>query len=251
MTALSLAEITDACPRLARRLQRPGPPVAAEILPLIRSDLVARGYQAIDDCGELAAIPTASWLAHGFRRSAGEWHAEPWLPGWLDGEGIPPDLETARRALRRQDWQLAADRFYEDAARRRSYLTPGQKESIRAVSAARSGDSVICVLPTGSGKTDVMLTRAVRSRPRQSCLIVPTVALALDLEARIREITRSGHQQFAYHGGMPAQEKKDLAQRLRDGVQWLVITSPEAACTVLAQATGGSRRRGPAGPVRD
>ena len=235
MTALSLAEITDACPRLARRLQRPGPPIAAEILPLIRSDLVARGYQAVGDCAELAAIPAASWQAHGFRRSADEWHAEPWLPGWLDGAGIPPDLATARRALRRPDWQVAADRFYEDTARRPSYLTPGQKESIRAVSAARSGDSVICVLPTGSGKTDVMLTRAVRSRPRQSCLIVPTVALALDLEARIREITRSGDQQFAYHGGMPDQEKKDLAQRLRDGVQWLVITSPEAACTVLAR----------------
>jgi len=234
MTALSLAEIADGCPRLARRLQLLGPPIPAEILPLIRSGLVARGYQAIVDCAELAVIPAAAWRAHGFRRSAGQWHAEPWLPAWLDGRQIAPDLEPARRAPRRPNWQLAADRFYADAARRPAYLSPGQKESVRAVSAARSGDSVICVLPTGSGKTDVILTRAVRSRPRQSCLIVPTVALALDLEGRIQDITGE-RQQFAYHGGLADQEKADLAQRLRDGVQWLVITSPEAACTALAR----------------
>lgn len=232
MTALSLAEIANSCPRLARRLQRPGPLVPAEILPLVRSELVARGYQAVAASMELAGIPAAAWQAHGFRRSADEWHAEPWLPWWLDGEGITPDLESARRAARRPNWRMVADRFYADAARRQDYLNPGQKESVRAVSAARSGDSIICVLPTGSGKTDVFLTRAIRSRPRQSCLIVPTVALALDLDARIQEITGPG-QQFAYHGGLPEQEKTNFARRLRDGVQWLVITSPEAACTVL------------------
>ena len=84
----------DACPRLARRLQRPGPPIAAEILPLIRSELVARGYQAVAESAELAAIPAAAWRAHGFRRSGGEWQAEPWLPRWLD--------DTGRHRTRRQ-----------------------------------------------------------------------------------------------------------------------------------------------------
>jgi hypothetical protein len=234
VTALSLAEVAGACPRLARRLQRPQPPIPAEILPMIRSDLVARGYEAVAECAELAAIPPAAWQAHGFRPSADGWHAEPWLPAWLASEGTAPDLDPARMAGRRPNWQMAVDRFYADAARRLAYLSPGQKGSVRAVSAARSGDSVICVLPTGSGKTDVILTRAIRSRPRQSCLVVPTVALALDLEARIRQIAGAG-QQFAYHGDLPDQEKTNLAQRLRDGVQWLVITSPEAACTALAR----------------
>jgi hypothetical protein len=234
MTALSLAEIADRCPRLARRLQLPGPPIPEEILPLIRSDLVAVGYQAVAESPVLAAIPPAMWQAHGFRRSGDQWRAEPWLPAWLDGKQIAPDLETTRRAHRRPNWQVAADRFYADAARRPAYLSPGQKESVRAVNAARSGDSVICVLPTGSGKTDVILTRAVRSRPRQSCLIVPTVSLALDLEGRIRDITGDRHQ-FAYHGGLAGAEKTEMARRVRDGVQWLVITSPEAACTALAR----------------
>jgi superfamily II DNA/RNA helicase len=210
---------------------------------LIRSDLVARGYQAIALSPVLASIPEATWQAHGFRRFGNEWRAEPWLPAWLDGKQIAPDLEVARRAPRRPNWQMAADHFYADAARRLGYLSPGQKESVRAVSAARSGDSVICVLPTGSGKTDVILTRAARSRPRQSCLIVPTVALALDLEGRIREIIGE-QQQFAYHGGLSGAEKTEMAQRVRDGVQWLVITSPEAACTALARPLETSAAEG-------
>jgi superfamily II DNA/RNA helicase len=234
MTALSLAEIADNCPRLARRLQLPGPPIPEEVLPLIRSELVARGYQAVSVSPELADIPDLTWQAHGFSRCGNHWRAEPWLPAWLDSQQTAPDLESARRAPRRPNWQLAPDRFYADAAGRGTYLSPGQKECVRAVSAARSGDSIICVLPTGSGKTDVILTRAIRSRPRQSCLIVPTVALALDLERRVREITGERHQ-FAYHGGLDSSGKTEIAQRVRDGAQWLVITSPEAACTALAR----------------
>ena len=44
MTAYSLAEIAQACPRLARRLQTPAGSRPAEILPLIRAALVGRGY---------------------------------------------------------------------------------------------------------------------------------------------------------------------------------------------------------------
>ena len=236
MTALSLHEVAAACPRLARRLQRSTSPRAAEILPLIRSELVARGYRSVAaESPELAAIPAVEWRAHGFAGAEGpEWRAEPWLPLWLDDQQTAPDQEAARRAPRRPNWRLAADRFYADSAGRCDYLNPGQKASVRAVSAARGGDAVICVLPTGSGKTDVILTRAITSRPRQTCLIVPTVALALDLERRVRELTGE-HVLFAYHGGLTDGEKAELAQRAREGTQWLIISSPEAACTVLAR----------------
>ena len=119
--------------------------------------------------------------------------------------------------------------------RHREYLSPGQKASVRAVSAALGGDAVICVLPTGSGKTDVVLTRAIRSRPRQTCLITPTVTLALDLERRVQDLTGE-HVTFAYHGGLASERKAELAQRVREGTQWLIISSPEAACTVLMGA---------------
>ena len=115
---------------------------------------------------------------------------------------------------------------------------------MRAVSAARGGDAVICVLPTGSGKTDIVLTRAISSRPRQTCLIVPTVALALDLERRVQELTEECNTPFAYHGGLADGKKTELAERFREGAQWLIISSPEAACTVLARPLEASAAEG-------
>ena len=102
---------------------------------------------------------------------------------------------------------------------------------------------MICILPTGSGKTEVVLTRAIRSRPRQTCLIVPTVALALDLERRAQELLGE-YAPLAYHGDLAEGEKAELAQRVRDGTQWLIISSPEAACTVLAQPLEASAAEG-------
>ncbi|MFI6603532.1 protein DpdF [Nonomuraea sp. NPDC050536] len=235
MTIYTLQEIVEACPRLARRLKSSGSPRPAEILPMIRSVLVARGYQSVLESPELASIQAVEWRSHGFVGDKGlHWRAQPWLPTWLDDLGTAPDEEASRVSLRRPNWRLAADRFYTNSTKRSDYLSPGQKASIRATSAARGGDAVICVLPTGSGKTDVILTRAINNRPRQTCLVVPTVALALDLERRIQELT--GEQVlFAYHGGLTSGEKADLAQRVREGTQWLIISSPEAACTVLAR----------------
>jgi ATP-dependent DNA helicase RecQ len=245
VTALSLQEIAEACPRLARRLQLSASPRAAEILPLIRSELVARGYRSVAaESPELTAIQDAEWRAHGFAGVEGrEWRAEPWLPLWLDDQQTAPDQEAARRARRMPNWRLTADRFYAASAERCDYLSPGQKASVRAVSAARGGDAIICVLPTGSGKTDVILTRAITNRPRQTCLIVPTVSLALDLERRVRDLT-GGHVAFAYHGGLTDGEKAELAQGVREGTQWLIISSPEAACTVLARPLEASAAEG-------
>lgn len=244
MTVYSLQEIAEACPRLARRLESSASPRPAEILPMIRSVLVARGYQSIAESPKLSAISTAEWWAHGFAGEKGlRWRAEPWLPRWLGDPGTAPDEEAARRSLRRPNWRLTADAFYASTAKRSDYLNPGQRASIRAVSAARGGDAVICVLPTGSGKTDAILTRAIRSRPRQTCLIVPTVALALDLEQRVRELTGE-NVLFAYSGGLTEGDKAELVQRVREGSQWLVISSPEAACTVLARPLEASAAEG-------
>ncbi|MGC4957775.1 protein DpdF [Actinomadura citrea] len=244
MTTYALQEIAEACPRLARRLQSSTKPRPAEILPLIRSELVARGYQSVAVSAELAAIPDAEWRAHGFAYAEGrQWRAEPWFPGWLGDQGMAPDEDAARRSPRRPNWLLTADPFYADYAKRSDYLSPGQKASVRAVSAASGGDAIICILPTGSGKTDVVLTRAISSRPRQTCMIVPTVALALDLERRVRELTGE-HILFAYHSGLTDGERAELAQRVREGTQWLIISSPEAACTVLARPLEASAAEG-------
>ena len=217
MTAYSLAEIAQASPRLARRLQTPAGSCPAEILPLIRAALVGRGYAAVAESPELAAIPADAWRDHGFLAGEGQWQAQAWRPQWLEHQGTAPDEAAAHLASRRPNWQLSPDRFYAESARRKGYLSPGQKASVRAVSAARGGDAVICVLPTGSGKTDIVLARAISRQPRQACLIVPTVALALDLERRVQELTGKHDTTFAYHGGLADEKKTELTERFRAG----------------------------------
>ena len=245
MTVLSVHDLAQASPRLARRLQAAAPPRAPDLLPLIRSELVARGYLSVANSPELTAFPAAAWRTHGFALAGADtWRAEPWLPSWLDSQGTAPDEAAARQAPRRPNWRLAADPFYTAATEHDDYLSPGQKASVRAVTAARGGDCVICVLPTGFGKTEVVLTRAIGRRPLQACLIVPTVALALDLERRVQDLMKDDAV-LAYHGGLTPAAKAEVAQRFREGTQWLVITSPEAACTVLAgplEASAGEGR---------
>ncbi|WP_197523527.1 protein DpdF [Actinokineospora pegani] len=232
---MDLEQLAGTSKRLARRLTQPATP-AAELLALLRSALVARGYLAVwASEPPLDTIPDTAWAAHGFTRAGdSQWKPARWLPAWLDTRGTAPDEAAAQRAPRRPNWMLDADQFYTDITGREQYLSPGQKAAVRAVSAAEPGDSVICVLPTGSGKTDVVLTRALRRRPLQTCLVVPTVALAIDLERRARVMAGEATAHFTYHGQLGDEAKRELAIRFREGSQWLVIASPEAVCTVLS-----------------
>lgn len=234
MSVRTLAQLAERSARLERRLttSKWSP---ADVLPLIRARLVSEQYSSVDaNCPELIDVPATVWAAHGFLATGDSvWTPQPWLPSWLDHRGTPPDLAPAAQTSRRPNWRLAADPFFTDTVRRDMYLSAGQKSAVRLLAAARGGDSVVCVLPTGSGKTEVVLSRALRRRPKQTLLVVPTVALALDLERRVREIVDSDDD-FAYFGAMTPERKRTYTDGIRDGSQWLTITSPEAVCTVLA-----------------
>ena len=107
MTAYSLAEMAQASPRLARRLQTRAGSRPAEILPLIRAALVGRGYAAVAESPELAAIPADAWREHGFLAGEGQWQAQAWRPQWLEHQGTAPDEAAAH--LRAPAAQLAAE----------------------------------------------------------------------------------------------------------------------------------------------
>ncbi len=73
---------------------------------------------------------------------------------------------------------------------------------------------------------------------------MPTVALALDLERRVQELTGQHDTTFAYHGGLSDEKKAELTERFREGAQWLIISSPEAVCTRLARPLEASAAEG-------
>ncbi|MGV0718645.1 protein DpdF [Mycolicibacterium sp. XJ662] len=236
MTIVPLSTIVAEDERLRRRLTDHRRASAAEVLPMVRAYLVSRGYQAtrIDD-EIFTDFSEIEWKSHNFEQlDAHVWKAQPWHPGWLDHFGVAPDFAPAVAEPRRPNWSLSADSFYTAALGYPDFLSPGQRSAIRAAVAAQPGDSITAILPTGAGKTEVVLSRALKDRPRLTCLIVPTTSLALDLERRVQQLTGNSHI-LAYHSDLTAEQKTDFVERIRSGEQWLVITSPEAACTRLAQ----------------
>ncbi len=71
-----------------------------------------------------------------------------------------------------------------------------------------------------------------------SVVVVPTVILALDMEARTQAaLARQGRQSptghYAYTGGMPQETKRQICDDVRTGRQRVLFTSPEAVVTAL------------------
>jgi ATP-dependent DNA helicase RecQ len=242
MKVLSMADLRTADRRLDRRLE--SGQISRDVLPMIRSVLVARGYRSADlREQELGGLALSVLTQHGLRRVDGGWKADPWLPAWLDHSAAGVDEPAAKRAERQSTWAVAGDDFYRKVSGFDTEKTPGQRAAVRSAAVAGPGDTLLCVLPTGSGKTDVVLVRTLRARPQQALLVVPTVSLALDLERRVRELTGT-ELRFAYHGGLRNDVKEYFRKDLSSGAQWLTITSPEAACTVLAGPLEQSARAG-------
>jgi ATP-dependent DNA helicase RecQ len=243
VTVVTVAELRDSDPRLERRLLS-GRWSPRDLAPILRAQLVRAGYASVDLIGtELQDLSADILKAHGLCKEASGWKAEPWLPTWLDHVGTSVDEPAAKRSERQANWSVTGDGFYQAVAGRTSSKSPAQRLAIRSVAVAGPGDTVLCLLPTGSGKTDAVLVRALRSRPLQTLIIVPTVSLALDLQRRVQQLC-GVTEKFAYHGGMTSADKEQFRVDLSDGRKWLTITSPEAACTVLS---GGLEKASTAG----
>jgi ATP-dependent DNA helicase RecQ len=242
---VSLDELTAGCPRLARRLAR-GVVAAADVAVLVRSELVARNYASLAVAGTpLERWDAKVWKASGLASEGSVVRPLAWHPDWLDHNGTTaPDEAPSRRTARRRDGSLPADLFYQQAMRRSTAKTVGQRDALRATALAGPGDTVTCVLPTGTGKTDVVLARVLRNRPRQSLIVVPTIALAVDLERRVQSLLPGTDERFAYFGSGDPSDKEGIRLGVADGSQWLTIASPEAACTGLASPLMDAALRG-------
>lgn len=208
----------------------------ADLAVMIRSGLIASDYASL----VLASTPLehwdpSVWVGHGLVHDGTTLRPTAWKPRWIDHyDATAPDDAPSRRAQRRFDDDIPADLFYQQTMRHTSAKTLGQRDALRAAAVAGPGDTVICVLPTGSGKTDVVLARALRNRPRQAIIVVPTVSLAIDLERRVQALLADDRDRFAYFGAANPSDKERIRTAIATGSQWLTIATPEAACTVLA-----------------
>lgn len=178
----------------------------------------------------------------GLRVFALEWH-----PRAL----APPAQQSAREDLqqiylgedslhRRHLESQPADPYWTEALGYQEYVSVGQQQAARAVALAPAGSTTIVCLPTGHGKTAVAQAAALLAGARGgvSVVVVPTVVLALDMEARTQAaLARQGRQsptgRYAYTGGMPQEVKRQICEDVRTGRQRVLFTSPEAVVTAL------------------
>jgi ATP-dependent DNA helicase RecQ len=156
--------------------------------------------------------------------------ARSWRPEWLvpDDTSAAPEDALYTGLPRRADVPADADASLQ-AHGWDAYHSKAQQAAVRCVLTAPPGSTVVINLPTGSGKSLCALLPSVMQLEGESGtigvtpVVVPTVALALDLEARTRRLVE---HRTAYRPGTP--EAAGIAARSRAGIQGPVFLAPEA-----------------------
>jgi superfamily II DNA/RNA helicase len=176
--------------------------------------------------------------------SARQWH--PPIGAEEDPSEAAAQLREVYRGqqspFRRSLVGAPADPFWTRTLGHGAYLSPAQRSAARAVALAPEGSTVIVVLPTGRGKTDVAWSRALLRGTGVTIVVVPTVVLALDMERRTRAASARQPQplspidRYAYVGSLDDDTKRALREAIRTGQQRILYTSPEGLMTGLRDA---------------
>jgi len=118
------------------------------------------------------------------------------------------------RKLRRVCAERLRDTFHMDGYR------PGQKA---AVSALLSGRDLLCILPTGAGKSLCWQLPAV-VREGLTLVISPLIALMQD---QVRQLGERDVPAVSINSLMPAQQRREAMLAIRTGLIKIVFVSPE------------------------
>ena len=200
-----------------------------------------------------ANLEVSKFGLHEHRVALGQdWQPE-WLLGdsrWIDLACTSPDNFHGPGGIvptsARHDMAVPVDPAVATVAGIDAYRSRSQASAVRAAALAEPEDTLHVVLPTGTGKSLVGITPGLLARKGVTVVVVPTVALALDQERQLHQ--RFPHQglpnELAYFGERPAVEKEAIKERLRDGSQKVLFTSPEALVTSLTQSLRSLAARG-------
>ncbi len=152
--------------------------------------------------------------------------AQPWSPAWLSGSLLASVEKPLFAKEPRQTLDVVkGDPFLADM-RLSAYRCQGQADAIRSILTAPEGSTLVINLPTGTGKSLCAHLPAILASETEgvSVVIVPTVALAIDQEQALASFVS---HPTAYYSGRESQNE-GIRNRIRDGSQRIVFTSPEA-----------------------
>jgi ATP-dependent DNA helicase RecQ len=171
--------------------------------------------------------------------------AEPWAPSWLADSSGPVDASAVAgtaAGLRARYEAFIADPSFEEATGYGTYQTSGQRAATRAALSMPESGTLIALLPTGSGKTEIAVTLGHLARRQTSIIVVPTVALAHDFERRFREVyarnprIRAAELSFAWTADTDSAERDAFRSALIAGKLPFLVTSPESMAGALLNA---------------
>jgi ATP-dependent DNA helicase RecQ len=200
----------------------------------------------------------AEWECHGFDCSVSSqryilsprsWHPT-WLVGNLsDREDIFSD-EFAKSYVQKNA-EVPIDPFLKKLIGHNTYVCPGQREAIRSVLFMPVGSTLIVNLPTGGGKTTVAQVPFLMDGLNNglTLFIVPTTALAIDQERRMKELLSLNYQAgqippMAWHSGLTEVTKSTVKKNIRSGSQGILFVSPEAVTQALLPAIFDANKSG-------
>ena len=160
-----------------------------------------------------------------------------WNPNWLsthaDSSLIAP---TLRRELRRPPETCSADPFLVSLGLK-EYLSPALREAMRSVITAPAGATLLVNFPTGSGKSLLAHVPALLSQDGLSVVVVPTTALCIDQERALKgyDCQNRIEHETAFYGSSEKQRaiQNGIRNRIKNGTQRIVFTSPEMVCGQL------------------
>ncbi len=172
--------------------------------------------------------------------------ARSWNPHWLpavNGEALDADL--FRETLRRADETVLGDPFLSPLGYQNGYRSAAQRDAVRSVLAAPPGSTLVVNLPTGEGKS--LCAHALSSINNKDALVVvvvPTTALAIDQEAAARHLVGHATAYFSSHTAEVQSRNQSIRERIRNGSQKLLFTSPESIAGALSASLELAARSG-------
>jgi superfamily II DNA/RNA helicase len=242
--------------RLARALAErgtaagPGPrELAVLVRQVLRHETVRAGSEAILTVPAGNGWPTqAGWEGAGLRvlnTTADNvvLSATTWQPSWL-GDAAPDDAAAAESPRRNYD-DVPGDPCLQ-AVKRERYRSVGQREAVRAILAAPPNATLTVNLPTGAGKSLCAHLPALFGVKGHgvTVVVVPTTALAMDQERAMASLVDYPTAYYSDSTVEGQQRRTDIRERIRDGQQAIVFTSPEALVCSLASALYAAAEHG-------
>ena len=131
---------------------------------------------------------------------------------------------TARRGAARRGPETTRDLAGAERLARRRFGVTLRPEQREAIGSLLRGRDVLCVLPTGYGKSLIYQVPALLS-DRPTIVVSPLIALMADQAAAL---ARRGAPVVRIDGSLRAAERREALERFRRGGRLIVLTTPES-----------------------